>query len=251
MIDPAADELYLNLAGRQFSIKQSPGLLQSSKDEGTTGAAVWQTSVRLAPWLAAPDNVLFRYEIIGKDSTVLELGSGAGSIVPCVLAPRVGKVIATDQQHVLKLLRANVDKNTAENIDDRGRRPDKRQVHDKIQIFALDWEEDDVPKQLASKGLTDGVDLVVASDCLYNYALIGPFVQTCVDICSLRKFAAGDDSERATVCLIAQHLRQAEVFEEWLTLAMKSFRIWRMPRELLSDGLEGSSGFAVHVGILR
>lgn len=118
-----------------------------------------------------------------------------------------------------------------------------------IDLFALDWEKDDVPSLLRQHDLESGVDVLFACDCVYNYALVEPFVQTCKDVCSLRD--AEDDTTIPTICVIVQQLRQPEILDQWLTAFLKSFRTWRIPSELLSDGLKENSGFVVHVGILR
>ncbi|SMQ51223.1 unnamed protein product [Zymoseptoria tritici ST99CH_3D7] len=85
MVDAAASLLELSVAGRDFEIAQSPGLLQSSRGGGTTGAAVWRSSVRLAEWLAWDRNPLFTTKALHSESTILELGSGISGLVPCIL----------------------------------------------------------------------------------------------------------------------------------------------------------------------
>lgn len=119
----------------------------------------------------------------------------------------------------------------------------------------LDWELDVPTHALAVP------DVVVACDCIYNDALIPPFVQTCVDACRLRpekdekddgNDAAGGEDSRPCLCIVAQQLRDPEIFEGWLKEFMrKGFRVWRVPDEELPEGLRSSSGFVVHVGILR
>ena len=94
-------------------------------------------------------------------------------------------------------------------------------------------------------------DAVIACDCIYNDALIEPLVQTCIDLCRLRKLEDQEEANRPTVCVVAQQLRSAEVFEGWLKAFYKAFRIWRVPDEGLIDGLRSNSGFAIHIGILR
>lgn len=121
---------------------------------------------------------------------------------------------------------------------------------------ALDWELDVPTRALGVP------DVVVACDCIYNDALISPFVQTCADACRLRSSsdddddddseAAGGESPRPCVCVVAQQLRDPEIFEGWLKEFMrKGFRVWRVPDNELPEGLRSSSGFVVHVGILR
>ncbi|KAK4544035.1 hypothetical protein LTR36_004533 [Oleoguttula mirabilis] len=263
MIDPTIDSLELSIAGRDFTITQSPGALQSTRKEGTTGAAVWQTSVRVAEWLASPNNVLFATGLLDESSTVLELGSGISGLVPCVLAAKVGAVVATDQQHVLKTMRDNITANVlhpASRSPKHTRRKPNRsreQPASNINVVALDWEEDDIEKVLVAQGFTEGVDVIVACDCIYNYALLKPLMQTCVDICTLRRQQqqqqGRDDrmDQRPTVCVMAQQLRQADVFEEWLQTAMRWFRVWRVPDVELTGVLRSGSGFAVHICVSR
>lgn len=114
----------------------------------------------------------------------------------------------------------------------------------------LDWETDQVTSSLAGSGTMGSFDVVIACDCIYNDALIEPLVQTCADACKLRAWE-GSDSDNPSICIVAQQLRSAEVFEGWLQAFYKSFRVWHVPDEMLIDGLKSDSGFVVHVGVLR
>jgi hypothetical protein len=99
----------------------------------------------------------------------------------------------------------------------------------------------------------DGVrsfDAVIACDCVFNYALVQPLVQACVDICRLRSSDA-DAAERPCLCIIAQQLRNDEVFQSWLTAFHQSFHVWRVPDKFLPEKLRSSAGFVVHIGLLR
>ena len=121
-----------------------------------------------------------------------------------------------------------------------------------IVTMSLDWETDEISSSLLGSGdSSNGFDAVIACDCIYNDALIEPFVQTCKDVCKLRNMQ-GDASEiEPTVCIIAQQLRSADVFEEWLKSFHKFFHVWRLPDEELSLDLASNSGFVIHIGILR
>ncbi|KAI7677009.1 hypothetical protein KC322_g15311, partial [Hortaea werneckii] len=252
MLDANAHEIELSVGGQDFLVAQSPGALQSGRKEGTTGAAVWQSSVRASEWLAHAENVLFTSGLLTGDSLVLELGSGISALVPCILARRVRQVVATDQQHVLKLLQQNIDKNLR--TQQTGTRKKVAEVSQhRVQALALDWEEDDIPKQLSANDLGSGVDVVLACDTLYNYALIEPFVQTCVEICRSRQAHREQSASDTwpTACVIVQQLRQAEVFEQWLETSLRHFDVWRIPNDSLSDGLREGSGFAVHICVLK
>lgn len=113
----------------------------------------------------------------------------------------------------------------------------------------LDWETD------SASSLPHTYDLVIACDCIYNDALVPPFVSTLADICALRREAIAAAAEheplRPTIVVIGQQRRSSEVFEDWLIAFHKHFRTWRVPDELLSEGLKTGSGYLIHVGVLR
>ncbi|KAI8256602.1 Diaminohydroxyphosphoribosylamino-pyrimidine deaminase [Colletotrichum sp. SAR 10_77] len=107
---------------------------------------------------------------------------------------------------------------------------------------------------------TRSFDAVVCCDCIYNEALVDPLVSTTADLARLRlriqeeeEETDAEEAERSEpcVCIVAQQLRSPDVFEEWAKSFHKQFRMWRVPDELLPEGLRIESGFVVHVGILR
>ncbi|THY70403.1 hypothetical protein D6C86_09460 [Aureobasidium pullulans] len=249
IIDSHSPLLELSVGSRDLSIRQSPAVLNSARGGGTTGAVVWKVTPRFAEWLISPGNILTQHGIVSAESSVLELGSGIAGIVPLTLAPLVQQYIATDQAYALKLLKENIDQNTASTpAGTKNKKSSKKAVPaqtSNLQVLSLDWETDDVESFLKTNAAVEGVDLVIACDCIYNYALIKPFVQTCVDICRSRQ------GQRPTVCVIAQQLRQPDVFEEWLEEFNRHFTAWRLSDDLLTPLLRENSGFMVHVGILR
>lgn len=259
MIDPKAASIDLSVQGRDFTLTQSPGLLQSNREGGTTGAAVWATSVRFAQWLAAPDNILFKHGILNASSSVLELGSGISGLVGCVLAPEVQRVLLTDQQYTLKLLKENVAANVNLHGGKAKKQPrkngSKEPSNANVAVEGLDWETDAIAPFLNANALTAGVDVVLACDCIYNYALIEPFTQACADICRVRQQRTSEEHDgealQPTVCVVAQHLRQPDVFEEWADAFTRRFRTWRVPSHLLGKALGEGSGFSVHIALLK
>lgn len=159
-----------------------------------------------------------------------------------------------------KLLRQNIDRNLPS--DTNLRKPTStRKKHVNVstsgntrnlEFLALDWETDSVlslPVLLGdSKGIKDAnIDVVIACDCIYNESLIAPFVSTCADLC---RIALAKPSARPTMCIVAQQLRSPDVFEAWLAAFKKSFRVWRVPDSLLTNGLKQGSGFVVHIGVI-
>jgi hypothetical protein len=118
----------------------------------------------------------------------------------------------------------------------------------------LDWETDTVTSSLTGSQTVRSFDAVVCCDCIYNEALVEPLVQTCADICRLRADDVTNSSDEVTlpcICVVAQQLRDSDVFEAWLTRFSHDFDVWRVPDSHLVDGLQSDTGFAVHIGILK
>jgi len=210
---------------------------------------------------------------------VLELGCGISGLTALALSPLIKNYILTDQSYVQKLISQNLAQNQADTSSSKqsrksGAKPKRGSTAkvtenassgEKIVFQSLDWETDQVTQELA--GSQEGLDVLIACDCIYNDTLISPFVQTCVDICRLRSShipthsskssrneGARDSEEkgaRPTICIIAQQLRSPEVFEAWLSAFHRSFRVWRVPDKVLIPALRGGEGFVVHVGVLR
>jgi hypothetical protein len=110
---------------------------------------------------------------------------------------------------------------------------------ERIRTETLDWETSDV-------SATSAVDLIIASDCIYNESLIEPLNSTCAALCRLR-----GEGEKPTIVLVAQQLRSPDVFEAWLKSFVDKFWCWQVPDKLVGEGLREGSGFVVHVGVVR
>ncbi|KAI0478973.1 hypothetical protein GGR56DRAFT_632788 [Xylariaceae sp. FL0804] len=282
-VDSGAAALELTVAGRDFTIHQSPTVLH--RPGSTTGAVVWRVTPLVAAWLATPaaTNPLWASGALSASSRVLELGCGASALVGLALAPLVGRYVLTDQAYVARLVERNLEQNSLApaaaagsprhaaqkkrkaRSAAAGAEGQKQQRPADLRFEPLDWELDEVTPALAGPSAPEGgaasaaargFDAVIACDCIYNDSLIGPLVSTCVDACRLRasddRGAAGDvDQPPATVCLVAQQLRDPEIFEAWIKEFNRHFRVWRVPDEGLSPDLRASPGFVVHVGVLR
>lgn len=251
MVDGSAPEISVTIAGHDLCLRQSPGLLTSSRSTGTTGAAVWRTTRLLAEWFASKHNPLFSSHMLHDQSVVLELGSGVGGLLGLVLGPRVALYCATDQPYATKLLKENIEANTASATKPKSKRKSLAAAENflkssNIRVAELDWETDEISYFLSSQGMQNGVDCLLASDCVYNYHLIEPFVQTCADIC-----AAREGSSTPTICIVAQQLRQPDVFEEWLTAFSRRFAVWRLKDDVAGLSMAPQSGYVVHIGVLQ
>lgn len=253
-IDPKAQSVEVVLAGRDVTIYQSPAVLGSTRAGGTTGAVLWKVSPPFAEWLSSPGNPLFR-AMLTPSSAVLELGCGISPLNALAAAPRVAHYVLSDQSYVRKLVSRNLVENQSQPCA--RQRTGTGTGTGSIAFRALDWEQDEVTPGLAAPARW--FDAVIATDCVYNYALVDPFVRTCVDACllSVRERRVGDgacagDGACVCVCVIAQQLRDHDVFRAWLGAFLERFRVWRVKGEVLAvEGLTARDGFVVHVGVLR
>lgn len=229
----------------------------------TVPAVVWKITPLFAEWIAWEENVFFKTSALDADSTVLELGCGVSGILGLTVSTKVRSYIATDQEYVFKLLKQNLEANSTQSSFSRdskqqGRKAVARRMvraSTNIEVVALDWESSLISSLpslfgLGSSNSTDrsDIDVIVACDCVFNEALIDPFVGTCDTLCRLAKT---NSSRKPTICIIAQQIRSHLVFEAWLLAFCSKFRVWRVPDRLLLQGLREDSGFVIHVGILR
>jgi hypothetical protein len=174
---------------------------------------------------------------------------------------------------VRKLFRTNLDANTAPSASTSTSTKKKkskpapvpRPKASNISFTTLDWETDQASElkeecMVSSPGEEEegeeeedkGFDLLLSCDCIYNEALVAPFVRTCAEICRLRPvYGDGEGKRRPTVCVIAQQQRSPDVFEAWLRETMRYFRVWRVSDEVLGERLRGGSGYLVHLLLVK
>ncbi|KAI8165216.1 Diaminohydroxyphosphoribosylamino-pyrimidine deaminase [Colletotrichum sp. SAR 10_70] len=270
-IDPKATTLSLTLADRDFTIHQSPTVLSSTRAGGTTGAVLWKITPLFATYLSSPTSPF--NPIFTPTSTVLELGCGISPLTALLLAPRISRYILTDQPYVSRMIHQNLEANPLPSSSTAAKPSSRRKKTTSttttntassglgsIQFTSLDWELDTPTPSLTGSPSTRSFDAVVCCDCIYNEALVDPLVSTTADLARLRlriqeeeEETDAEEAERSEpcVCIVAQQLRSPDVFEEWAKSFHKQFRMWRVPDELLPEGLRIDSGFVVHVGILR
>lgn len=248
-------------------------------------AVVWKVTPPFASWLASPaTNLFFRAGALSPASAVLELGCGVSALVGLALGPLVARYVLSDQPYVARFVEENLRQNRRRPPPGPAGPPRKHPARRKgkdasgggggggdhpaagagdILFRPLDWELDTPDSSLAAPAGPGGgsagssFDFVVACDCVYNEPLIPAFAQTCADVCRLRSSSgAGSplegEEQRPCVCVVAQQLRDPEVFGAWLReFGAKGFRVWRVPDGELPEALRSTSGFVVHVGILR
>ena len=239
------------MAGIEYAIEQSPGLLKSSRRGGTTGAVLWKVTLVVAEWLASRDNALWNIGVLARDTTMLELGCGVAGLVGLAVGPLIAKYVLTDQDYVMKKLHRNLELNQGKPSSQKpvARQRIKQSPEDtrgcsNLQTLCLDWEHDSVQNLQHVLGGNQGIDIVLLCDCVYNDFLIAPLAQTCVEICSL-------STSRQMILLIAQQLRSDEVFEVWIATLLARFRVFRLNDEHLPVDLQTTSGYYIYLALLR
>lgn len=227
---------------------------------------MWKVTPMFASWLASPTNILFRTGVLSASSTVLELGCGVSALVGLALGPLVSRYVLSDQPYVARFVEQNLEQNrgpsparSAGKSRGRGKASTSSSssgAGGSIAFHPLDWEADTPTAELTGRGAAArSFDLVLGCDCVYNEALVPPFAQTCLDVCRLRSAddggAEGVPVRPPCVCLVAQQLRDPEIFEAWLReFCARGFRVWRVPDGELPEGIRSNMGFVVHVCVL-
>jgi Lysine methyltransferase len=245
-VDSKAINLEVDISRRSYTIRQSPGLLTSDRDAGTTGAVLWKITPLVANWLSSIDNFLWDLNWLRSDSNVVELGCGISALIPLCMAPLLpsGFYALTDQAYVMRILHHNLLTNPSQRQQSLKR---SGQPGLQVQTLTLDWESDAVSNVAKHLGKDREIDLLVACDCIYNEHLICPFVSTCASLCAL--CAVRSTGSRKTGLLVAQQLRSEEVLQMWLEEMLKSFLVFRIPERLLQDELR--KGYVLHFALLR
>lgn len=138
------------------------------------------------------------------NADVLELGGGTG-VLSTLLAPCVKSWTVTDISELLPLIQKNHHKNN------------KRIANANVQFAELDWTWTTQQFQKNAKQIANHrYDLVFAVDCLYNEALVQPFVN------SLNRL-------NCKYVLVVSELRSAQVMQLFLETWLAS-GLWTVYR---------------------
>jgi 2-polyprenyl-3-methyl-5-hydroxy-6-metoxy-1,4-benzoquinol methylase len=146
--------------------------------------------------LSLRQNDLFMPELL-VNAKVLEVGGGTG-VLSTLLAPCVKSWMVTDIAELLPLIQKNHRKNK------------ERIAFADVELAELDWTWTTPQYERNAKQINgQRYDLVLAVDCLYNEALVQPFVQT------LNRL-------NCKYVVVVSELRSAEVLQMFLELWLAS-----------------------------
>lgn len=107
-IDRRANEIEITLPNAQINFNIQQSLSELSSKGSTTGFLVWKTTQGLLDWiLTFSEGPLYNAFSHRNELIVYELGSGIAGMLAATLGPRCRRYVATDQKHLLKLLKAN------------------------------------------------------------------------------------------------------------------------------------------------
>lgn len=222
--------LQLTVADHDLEITQSLSLLNSKIVSSTTGAVAWKVSPLLVEWLLTPRTVL--HSLIRSQTTVVELGSGIAGIVASIIGPKISRYLATDQAHLLKLARQNIERNLI--------KPNTKTRNHETHIETVEYDWEYIKETLSNLSMIKGIGdygLVIACDTIYNDFLIPHFVNALSAV--LREMGPG-----ARV-ILAQQLRSDQILEAVLNQLLNAgFVLWNIPENKLSNDLQ--HGFVIH-----
>lgn len=217
-VDKSRDLLQVTLpkSNIDLTISQSLSGLSSGKETSSTGFICWQSAIYMADWILADSKCPFS-QVFEPSSKllVLELGAGVGGVLASVVGPKVGHYVASDQRHILKLLKSNFAANvvslrytsaTTDKAD--GGQPKRTEDIEwsKIDFIEFDWERRDIGT--ANFALITGrntPDIIIATDTIYNEYLIPHFVASL-------KAMMSDDS----IAILVVQLRDEDIVERFL-----------------------------------
>lgn len=241
-VDRSKDSIQIQLPEAQIDleIRQSISSLSSKIQTSSTGFICWQTALLLADWVLSDKRCPLRKAICGN--TVLELGTGVSSLLASTLGPLCKHYIATDQKHLLKLMKSNFTHNVvtrrflSSTVDFEVLKSKAgRESYPTIDFIELDWENpDEGLYELTELTESSQVDVVIACDTIYNSYLVPFFVKA-------TKSVMGPDS----IAIVAMQLRDESVLEDFLYKCFdEGFSVQVIPDSILSSLLR--RGFVVY-----
>ncbi|ODV98577.1 hypothetical protein PACTADRAFT_1046 [Pachysolen tannophilus NRRL Y-2460] len=219
--------------GDELIIEQSITCL-SGKESSSTGFAAWKVSPLFAEWLLYHKNQPFQALFSQIDSkNILELGSGVSGILASTIGKKCNHFIATDQRHILKLLKKNI----LNNVDHfKSTTIDKNITNNSSNqnVVEFDWENlEQGIYNTHHLALENSIDLILACDTIYNEYLIPFFIN------SVAKLATEN-----TIILIAIHLRDCEIVESFLKSSLPIFDCYNVKNEFLTSDLQ--KGYSIY-----
>ncbi|KAI5949979.1 RKM5 [Candida theae] len=231
-VNKRSDEIAITIpdCNIDLTVRQSISQLSSKHTNSTTGYICWNTSVHMVDWLFSPTCPFKLF----KSQVLLELGTGVGGICASTLSKQVGHYIATDQKHILKLLKENIITNVS-SFQSSTLPSSSENSKVKIDVIEFDWEETEVGCFNLAMLETRQVDVVLACDTIYNEYLVGPFIN------ALQSLLHGD-----SCALVAIQLRDSITMERFVSELVHAdgLRTYVVPLTLLNEGLR--RGFHIY-----
>ncbi|CAN3373712.1 hypothetical protein DIURU_005515 [Diutina rugosa] len=215
-VDRSSDLVQVELAdGTDLTIRQSWS--EVIHNESSTGFICWKASVNLVDWWS--DGPLS--QLLTADTMVVELGAGVGGILASQLARKCRSYVATDQKSILKLLQANLRENGASA---------------QVKVAEFDWEYVEHGVYSVREVESDPIDVVLASDTIYNEYLVPHFIE-----------AAHAILRPQGVAVVAVPLRHPELIDCFVAEAIERnrFVVRAVPSQKLSEALR--RGYVVYV----
>ncbi|KAJ2540581.1 hypothetical protein EV175_006219 [Coemansia sp. RSA 1933] len=207
MVEDAEEEvceLYSRSRTLTLTIIQNPNI---NGELGQTGGVLWNSSVIMSEYFAQRSKWAGDGRLDVENASIVELGSGCGLVGLTLHQLGARRVVLTDQHRMLKVLNKNI---KACHVPRAGQ-----------ELYASEYLWGRPPEDLQI--VSEPIDMVVVSDCVYHESIAPLLVQTLSDLCRRRTDGL------ATVVVIGQELRSDLVHQAFVEELLNIFVVHRMP----------------------
>ncbi|KAK6201033.1 putative cytosine deaminase FCY1 [Scheffersomyces amazonensis] len=243
--DRSKNEIKISLeeSGIDLTIKQSLSGLNSTSS--STGFICWQSATYFLDWVISKiDNPFYSIFHNNSNLVVVELGTGVSGICASVLGSRVGRYIATDQKHILKLLQQNISdnislpSNSIKNKQKQKQKQKQKVISHQVDVIEYDWEYPEQGiynyQELFQDASAPLPDVIIACDTIYNDYLVPYFVKALKSLMSSTTFA-----------IVSLQMRDPTTLENFVNeVITANLKIYSIPTHLLSKHQQ--KGFVVY-----
>ncbi|CAM9013109.1 unnamed protein product [Wickerhamomyces anomalus] len=223
------DQLQISISDSDYQFEQSISNLNTSNS--STGFVLWRVSIPFVKWIQTKQLHDF------KDKYVVELGAGVTGLLSSTIGLKTQHWIATDQYHLIKLLKKNISNNVPifqSSTIECDVKPKKKQIVPKIDVCVYDWENIEQGLYEIKELNPKEPDFIIGCDIVYNDYLV-PYLVDAID-----KLAGP-----STRVLIGLQLRLPENIEYFVEQLLKrGLKVYKYEESSLIEDLQ--RGYVVY-----
>jgi len=223
------EQLKVSISNTDYHFEQSISNLNTNAS--STGFVLWKISKPFVKWIQ--DKQL--YDLQGK--YIIEIGAGVTGLLSTSISLKSNHWIATDQYHLLKLLKKNISNNISlfeSNTIECDSKPKKRQKLPKIDVCSYDWENTEQGLYEIKQLNTNEPDFIIGCDVVYNDYLVPYLVDAIYQLAT-----------HHTTVIIGLQLRLPENIEYFVEETLKKgLKVYKHESSCLNEELK--TGFVIY-----